>query len=138
MLSWLRSVCIAAWAPIAVLVLHILLSQGLGAYAIYPDVDTPMHFLGCVAIGFFFDCALCAAAREGLIDRAGAAYHALAVVGSVCAATIAWECAEFLSDRCLGTRSLGGMDDTLLDMLLGISGAVVLVAMRQRHAATCV
>jgi hypothetical protein len=116
--------------PLAVLALHAVLSLGLDAYDRFPGLDTPMHVLGGVAIAATFERALAALRRHGWIAAVEPAVAAALVVGGSCAAAIAWECAEFLSDRYLGTQSQVGVADTLVDLTLGVLGAVFFVAVR--------
>ncbi len=53
--EWLwSSIRSAGWAPALVFVTHVVASRGIGAYRTLPELDTPMHLVGGVAIAFFF------------------------------------------------------------------------------------
>lgn len=137
-LGWfVAAVRLAGWAPAAVFLAHVTASRLLGTYAAFPSLDMPMHLLGGMAIAYFFLRSL--GARESA-PILGTLTDTAAMLFSVCAtglATVVWELAEWSSDRWLGTRAQLGLDDTLLDMLLGLVGGVLLVALaaavRRRH-----
>jgi len=114
-----------AWAPLSVLGLHLFLSRVAGAYRALPDLDLPVHLLGGVAFSWFALGAAEGLARRGLLGGP----NRLALLGAAFLATASaalfWEFAEFLSDRWLGTRAQGGLDDTLLDMAMGVAGSLL-------------
>ena len=114
----------AGWFPTAVFLLHVFISRVVNGYILYPPLDIPMHFLGGVAIAFFFSRCL-AMVPEGAIS--GPPRHmaqALLVFSLTGTATVFWEFAEFFSDRLFGTRAQLGLEDTLLDMALGVAGGI--------------
>jgi hypothetical protein len=122
-LPWIaRTLRDGGWAPVLVLGAHVLASRVLPGYESYPDLDLPMHFLGGVAIAFFFHVAFRHASRYHVL----APYHRL-----TCAAAVFWEFAEFLSDRYLGSHAQDGIPDTMVDMALGIGGGLVFQAVSQ-------
>jgi hypothetical protein len=113
--------------------LHVFISRVVNGYILYPPLDIPMHFVGGVAIAYFW--AHCfAALPEGAM---AAAWRPLAaavfVVSLTVTASVFWEFAEFTSDALFGTHAQLGLEDTLLDMALGVAGGVsyVLMAWRQ-------
>ena len=112
----------AAWAPSLVFLVHVVAYLGFDAYKAYPPLDLPMHFLGGVVIAFFFHRASINASRLGLLGPYHAVTHALLVISLTCSAAVLWEFAEWTYDRAFGTHHQLGLDDTLLDMLLGILG----------------
>jgi len=120
----------ALWPPVAVLVLHAVLSLGFGAYDSFPLLDAPMHVLGGIAIAAAFERTLAALRRQGWVGAVEAEIAAALIVGLSCLAAFVWECAEFASDRYLGTRAQVDIADTLVDMGLGISGAASYLAAR--------
>lgn len=124
-----------AWPPLAVFALHMVLSRVFGLYGPHPWLDIPMHVAGGVAIAWFLHRALVNAGRAALLAPFHERTHHLLVQALVGTTTVLWEFAEFLSDRYLGTRAQAGLNDTLLDMLLGIAGGIALmlaVALRAR------
>ncbi len=118
-----------AWAPLFVFGAHILSSRVYGWYGPYPDLDIPMHVAGGVAIAWFLHRAAVNAAHAGWLAPFHAVTHVLLVLGLVGSTTVLWEFAEYFSDRYLGTHAQGGLQDTLLDMALGLCGGIALVAL---------
>jgi hypothetical protein len=118
----------AGWMPTAVFLLHVVISRVLNGYILFPPLDIPMHFLGGVAIAFFF--SRCTALVPARVISGSARHVAEAVVvfGLTGTATVLWEFAEFFSDRLFGTRAQLGLEDTLLDMALGLAGGLAYLA----------
>ncbi len=116
----------AAWAPIAVFSVHAVAVLGFNAYQRFPPLDIPMHFFGGVAIAFFFHRAILTASECGLLPH-HAFNRGLLVFALTCSTTVLWEFCEFMMDYTFGTNSQLGLEDTLLDMLLGTLGGVALV-----------
>ena len=117
----------AGWAPALVFVAHMAWWRGVGAYAAFPLLDIPMHFLGGLAIAFFLWTANSVYSRSGTFGRPNGNAIAVLTLTSTATCALLWEFAEFLSDRYLGTNTQKGLEDTLLDMLLGVVGGVVFV-----------
>jgi len=115
------------WAPVVIFGSHVIAVKWFDAYTPYPRLDVPMHFLGGVAIAYFFHCASLAASAHGIIGPFHRVTHPLLVFALTCTAAVFWEFAEFLTDRFLHTQAQLGLQDTLGDMLLGISGGLTLV-----------
>lgn len=131
-LSWITlTLRRAAWAPLLVLGLHLVAALALGLYRLWPPTDIPMHFLGGMAIAFFFAHAYRAAEEIGLLGRPAAVLGEVTVCALVGSATVFWEFAEFLSDRYLGSHLQDGLDDTLGDMLVGLLGGAAFLAGRR-------
>jgi hypothetical protein len=123
--AFVESLRRAGWAPALVFVFHMILWHGVGAYEAFPPLDTPMHLLGGLAIAFFFWTAYSICARTGAFGRPNSTAIVVLTLTSVVASAVFWEFAEYLSDRYLGTNTQKGLEDTLLDMLLGIVGGSV-------------
>ena len=87
-----------------------------------------MHFLGGIAIAFFFWRAGSLASHSGVIGTINRTGLGVIVFGLTCSAAVFWECAEYLSDQYLGTRAQLGLTDTLGDMVVGITGGIAFVA----------
>ena len=123
----------AGWAPALVLLLHLLLSRGLNAYVLYPPIDIPMHYFGGVAVAFFLSRCFAAVPAEVIPGRARPVVEFVCVAGLTTTVAVAWEFAEFFTDTFLGTHAQLGLEDTLLDLALGMIGGVsyLIVAMRK-------
>ena len=118
----------AGWAPVAVFILHAMASRLFCLYMAYPPTDIAMHFMGGVAIAFFFRRTGLLASRAGVIGTPNQTGLAILVFGLTCAAAVSWECAEFLTDRYLGTNAQLDVADTVGDMVVGIVGGIALLA----------
>ena len=93
-----------------------------------------MHFLGGVAIAFFFARCLALVPADVMSGRPRQAAEALCVFALTCTATVFWEFAEFLSDRLFGTGAQLGLEATLLDMALGVAGGIAHLASAYQRA----
>jgi hypothetical protein len=122
----------AGWAPLSGFVVHVIAARVLGAYAAWPDLDGPMHVAGGVAIAYFFERAFASEAAVPVVGCTTAFGRGALTMLSACAATVVWEFAEWTSDRLGITEAQMGLDDTLLDMLLGLVGAAAFLAAAAR------
>ena len=118
----------AGWAPALVFVSHMILWHGVGGYEAFPPLDVPMHLFGGLAIAFFLWTAYSIAARTGFFGLPNTTAIAMLTLTSAMASAVLWEFAEFLSDSYLGTNTQKGLEDTLLDLLLGLLGGSAFVA----------
>jgi hypothetical protein len=120
------------WAPLAVFALDVV-AVALGLYGPWPAIDIPMHFLGGIAIAFFFSRSFHALPGDSVrADRR--ALLELLLVGSLTAtAAVSWEFLEYTLDHVLGTRFQIDNDDTMKDMAIGIAGGVVFILARARQ-----
>jgi hypothetical protein len=127
---WLKATLSeAGWAPSLVFIVHEDVHVAFKAYDRYPPLDRPFHFLGGVVIAFFLSRASFNASRFGVIGPFQLTAHVALVASLVCSATVFWEFAEYVYDRLFGTRHQLSLNDTLLDMLLGIIGGWVFLVM---------
>ena len=124
----------AGWAPILVFLLHVFISRVLNGYILYPPIDIPMHFFGGVAMAYFLSACFAALPDGAVRDDLRAIGQAVFVVALTATASTFWEFAEFTSDVLFGTLAQLGLEDTLLDMALGVAGGMsfVLTSWRQR------
>lgn len=117
------------WAPLAVFLAHVILSLTFNAYERLPVLDIPIHFLGGMAIVFFFSRLLDILGDHAVIDRIDGLVRAVLLVALTATAAVFWEFAEYVSDQSFGTQAQEGLEDTLLDMLLGIFGGFIMVSL---------
>ena len=114
----LRISITALWAPLLVFVLHDLVAQRLGHE---PYVDPVSHFLGGVAIAFFFwRSAECL--QRSISDRW--------IIGATVLVAIAWELMEAGFSIRAGSIMYWSLANSLRDLVLGLSGAAVLVMLK--------
>ena len=119
-----------AWLPTAVLAVHLLFARVLRAYQAVPALDLAVHGLGGFAMGYFFEGVLQILGRRGGARLVSGSGRLVLVFALVCTTTMLWELGEVLSDRILGTHALLSLENTLLDMLVGIVGGVGYVGWR--------
>ncbi len=93
-----------------------------------PGLDLPMHLLGGMAIAFFFSRLLDILGDYTIVERVDGLLRAIFLMALTATAAVLWEFAEYISDHSLGTQTQGGLEDTLLDMLLGILGGFAMVS----------
>ncbi|MFB3047312.1 MAG: hypothetical protein ACE10A_13520, partial [Acidiferrobacterales bacterium] len=118
----------ALWAPLAVFVAHIILSLAFNGYQRMPGLDIPMHLLGGMAIAFFFARLLDILGDHTIVNRVDGLLRAIFLIALTATAAVLWEFAEYIFDHSFGTQTQGGLEDTLLDMLLGILGGFTMVS----------
>jgi hypothetical protein len=118
----------ALWAPLAVFVAHVVLSLAFNGYQRITGLDIPMHLLGGMAIAFFFSRLLDILGDYTIVERVDGLLRAIFLIALTATAAVLWEFAEYISDHSFGTRAQGGLEDTLLDMLLGILGGFTMVS----------
>jgi hypothetical protein len=102
----------------------------LGTYRAFPSLDVPMHLLGGAAMAHFFRRSLQVPQSRVVVGALTAAAIGLFSMAATGTATVIWEFAEWSSDRLLGSHAQLGLDDTLLDMLLGMAGGLAVLAAR--------
>lgn len=115
----------AAWAPAGVLLIHAVAGRLWGHE---PYVDPVMHFLGGAAVAFFFRRA--AVISEEILGAPSPLALDLVAFGLACTAALFWEFGELLSDLVLGSHIQVSAANTLRDLALGLTGAVVLLLTR--------
>ena len=125
---WLKVAIIkAGWFPIAVFGFHQLVARGFDAYNVFPLLDIPMHFLGGVAIGVFFWVLF--TSNESLRVIGGLTQFGRIIVSimGVFVAVSMWEFAEWTTDFIGISEAQLSINDTMLDMFLGVCGGVLAV-----------
>lgn len=129
--SWLiDSLREAAWAPLGVLGFYAL-GLALNLFDLYPSLDVPTHFFGGVVITYFYRVAI----RHSQVLVGGIPFPIQVLLGLTAAGTttILWEFYENLADRFLGTQMVRGLEDTIVDLFVGLLGALVLSVFYQRR-----
>lgn len=131
--GWPLALLRALWAPGLIFLLHLFLCGGIDYYASYRLTDELMHLAGGFAIAFAAGRSIEELRARGVVPDPGRLLRVLLVVSLTALAAVLWELAEFLSDRYLGTRTLGDLEDTLLDLALGIGGALLYLLLARPH-----
>ena len=117
---WLLGILVnPGWAPLAVAILHVALAER----GLTDRFDHPLHFLGGAAIAYFLH-GLIVRLQPTLGISCYGVRHLLAFT-SACAVAVFWEFAEFASDRLRHTTIQRSVNETMLDLVFGVSGAFV-------------
>jgi hypothetical protein len=120
----------SAWAPLGVFIFY-LIGRPLHLFDLFPRLDVPIHFIGGVAITYFYRSSIRNSQRIlGDIPIPIQILFAFTCTGTT---IILWEFYENLFDFFFGTHMVRGLEDTILDMLLGLLGALVLSAFYRRR-----
>lgn len=120
----------SAWAPLSVILFY-LVGRALGLYELFPPLDIPSHFVGGVAITYFYRSAIRNSQEiVGVIHPAIQILLAFTATGTT---IILWEFYENLFDFFFGTHMVRGLEDTILDMLVGLLGALALSSFYRRR-----
>ena len=121
----------AAWAPVAVLVIHALVAKTRWRM----PLDFTMHFLGGAAIAWFLYQALDALA--GILGKASPFGRNLYSFALACTVGVFWEFGELFSDYFLHTHIQISVHETLGDLIADTLGAItaLLVAFLLRRLA---
>lgn len=114
----LRFLINPGWAPLAVVSLHLILAQ----YGLTRQFDSLLHFLGGASIAYLLSGVLRSLPlSSGRVPRA---LQQVLVFTGACTVALFWEFAEFASDRFRGTSMQVGLEETVLDLVFGVAGAV--------------
>jgi hypothetical protein len=113
----------AAWAPLCIVGLYAF-GLAIHLYRAHPWIDVPTHFLGGVTITYFYRAAIRNSQKYiGEIPLPVQILFAFTCTGTT---AIFWEFYENLADRFLQTRMVRGLEDTIMDLVMGLSGALIL------------
>lgn len=119
----------AAWAPLAVFGFY-LFGLAIDLYNRFPFMDIPTHFMGGAAITYFFRSAI----RNLKLFFGELPPPIQIVFAFTCTGTtiILWEFYENAFDYLFGTSMVRGLEDTVMDMFIGMMGALVLTLFYRR------
>ena len=120
----------SAWAPLGVVAIY-LIGLAFRRYLIFPPLDIPTHFLGGVAITYFYLSAV--RNSQKFLGDIPLPIQVLLAVTCTGTTTVLWEFYENIVDYFLGTNMVLGLEDTLKDMFLGLLGALVLSILYRRR-----
>lgn len=112
----------SAWAPIGVFGLY-WVGLTFDLYQLFPPLDIPTHFLGGVVITYFYRSAI--RHSQKLAGDIPLPIQILFAITSAGTTTIFWEFYENFADTFLHTSMVRGLQDTIMDLLVGLLGALV-------------
>jgi len=110
--------------PIAVLLFSIFLGNFFSAYNVFPWIDIPMHFLGGFSVAYMSVLFLRFWKEEKLLDIKSKFILILIVVCAVSFIAVLWEFWEYSMDLFFKTSFQLGLEDTLIDLFMGLLGGL--------------
>ena len=120
----------AAWAPVSIFVAY-LAGLALQLFKLFPPLDIPFHFLGGVVITYFYRIAI--RHSQKLLGEIPFPIQVLLAFTCTGTTTILWEFYENLLDFFVGTHMVRGLQDTIMDLFLGLFGALVFSVFYRRR-----
>ena len=114
------------WAPAGVVLLHWTAGALFGHE---PYVDPVMHFSGGVAVAYASRHAV--TVGIDVFGRLTPLAADLCAFGATSAAAVLWEIGEYASDQLIHTNVQLSLDNTMRDLILGVSGAAVFLLVRR-------
>jgi len=113
----------SAWAPLSVFGFY-LFGLAFHLYDLFPPLDIPTHFMGGVVITYFYRSAI----RNSQKIFGDIPFPIQLIFAFTCTGTtvVLWEFYENILDYFFGFHMVLGLTDTIKDMFLGLSGALVL------------
>lgn len=113
----------AAWAPLSVVVFYSL-GLALHLFKMFPFIDMPTHFMGGVTSTYFYRVAI--RNSQKFLGDIPAPIQILLAFTATGTTTVLWEFYENLMDHFFGFQMVRGLEDTIVDLAMGLSGALVL------------
>jgi len=120
----------AAWAPLSIFGLY-LLGRAFHLFQLFPPLDIPTHFLGGIAITYFYRAAI--RHSQKLVGEIPLPIQILFAFTCTGTTTILWEFYENIFDFFIGTNMVRGVEDTIVDLFVGLLGALVLSLFYKRR-----
>ncbi len=112
--------------PATVFILHAVAVLYLGVYSVFPNFDNPMHFIGGLSAGFSMLLLLRTFENSGWLKLNSSAVFWLLSVALTVSIAVLYEFWEFGMDEIFGMRLQWGLTDTMVDLLLGTLGAMLI------------
>jgi hypothetical protein len=119
----------AAWAPLGVFAFYVI-GLTFGWFKQFPPLDIPTHFMGGVAITYFYRSAIWHSQK--LVGETPLPIRILFAFTCTGTTAVFWEFYENFADRFLGASMVRGLEDTIVDFILGISGALLLTVLYRK------
>ena len=113
----------AAWAPLCVVGIYVF-GLAFHLFRMFPFIDMPTHFMGGVTITYFYRVAI--RNSQKFLGDIPTPIQILLAFTATGTTTVLWEFYENLMDHFFGFQMVRGLEDTLVDLILGLSGALVL------------
>lgn len=124
--------------PTLLFCLHLVMVF-LGIYERYPWLDIPMHVLGGVFIAYSFNLAVTYFQERKLLSELNILSRIVFLFTLTSTAAVIWELGEFTIDFFFSTNAQASVEDTILDMFLGlVGGTALIVFLARRNIKECV
>jgi hypothetical protein len=120
----------AGWAPLSVLGFYAL-GLTFDLFKLFPPLDMPVHFMGGVAITYFYRVAI--RNSQELAGEIPFPIQVLFAITCTGTTTILWEFYETILDYFAGTQMIRDLQDTIVDLFAGLMGALVLSLFYKRR-----
>jgi len=117
--------------PTLLFCLHLALVF-LGLYKRHPWIDIPMHVLGGVFIAYSFSLAITYYQKRKILSELNVLSRSVFLFALTSTATVIWELGEFTLDFLFATNAQASIEDTMLDMFLGLVGGTALIVFLAR------
>ena len=108
--------------PIAVLLAHLIATNVLNLYLLFPSLDIPFHFLGGFSIAYTSAQILSYLEKAKITTTLNKALSLVLIFSLTATATVFWEFAEFTRDQLLNTNIQISLANTMQDQFMGILG----------------
>jgi len=106
--------------PGIVFLTHLIASKVLNLYAIFPNLDIPVHYVGGLSIAYVATQILSDLEQEKISVSLNKIIFLLLTISLTATAAVFWEFAEFLGDRLMDTNIQISLANTMQDQFLGI------------------
>jgi hypothetical protein len=103
-----------------------------GVYERYDWPDMPMHILGGVFITYSFSLTISYFQERKILSEMNIFTRSVFLFGLTSSAVVIWEFGEFTLDFFFDTVAQAGLEDTMLDMFLGLVGGTALIVFQAR------
>jgi len=120
----------AAWAPLSIFGSY-LLALTFHLFNLFPPLDIPFHFLGGVVITYFYRSVV--KNSQKLVGEIPFPIQVLFAFTCTATTTILWEFYENILDFFFGTHVVRGLQDTIMDLFIGLLSAFVFSVFYRRR-----
>jgi len=120
----------SAWAPLSVVGFYAV-GLAFGLFDLFPPLDIPTHFMGGVAITYFYRSII--RNSQKVIGDIPFPIQVILAITCTGTTTVLWEFYENFIDHFFGFQTVRGLEETIVDMAMGLSGALILSLLYQKR-----
>ncbi|MHC4112238.1 MAG: hypothetical protein ACYSUY_14290 [Planctomycetota bacterium] len=118
--------------PFGLFCFHLVLVF-VGIHQRYPWMDMPTHILGGVFIAYSFNLVVTYLQERRILSEMNILSRGVFLFGLTSSAAVIWEFGEFTLDFFFDTMAQASLEDTMLDMFLGLVGGTALIVFLARR-----